>query len=265
MFALSYALVSYSIRGLTFAYSRAVPVVENLDLNIAASEFVSIVGPNGAGKSTLLKLMAGLLDACGGEIAFKGKPIGSRSRADLARQMAFVPQETHVVFPFTSAEIVRMGRLPFRTGFFFDTPEDGRHVAEAMERTETVGLADKVFADISGGERQRVVLASALAQSPEVLLLDEPTVYLDLRHQLEFYRILTDLHDREGTTIVAVTHDINLAARHAERMIVIAEGRVAADGTPAQVLTPDTLFRVFGIHASVVEGPDGDVLVIPRH
>jgi len=265
MFALSYAAVTYSIRGLAYAYSRPTPVLEGLDLDIAPGEFATVVGPNGAGKSTLLKLMAGLLDIQSGQIEFDGKAIGSFSAADLARRLAFVPQETHVVFPFTAAEIVRMGRLPFRTGFFFDSPEDGRRVAEAMERTEVTGLADKVFSEISGGERQRVVLASALAQSPEVLLLDEPTVYLDLRHQLEFYRILNELHDREGTTIVAVTHDVNLAARYSRRMIVIAEGRVAADGTPAEILTPDTLLRVFGIHASVVAGPQGEVLVVPRH
>lgn len=255
--------MSYSIRQLAFRYPRGPNVLDGVNLHIDPGEFVTIIGPNGAGKSTLLKLMAGLLDGFEGGIDLDGRPIGAYRTVDLARKMAFVPQETHVVFPFTAAEIVRMGRLPFRTGFFFDTPGDGRHVAEAMERTQTTELADKVFTDMSGGERQRVVLASALAQSPGVLLLDEPTVYLDLRHQLQFYGILVDLNRREGTTVIAVTHDINLAARYAARMVVIAGGVVAADGAPRHVLTPDTLHDVFGIHATVLEGPHGGTFVIP--
>lgn len=268
MVALCYARMShsgatYSIRRLAFGYTPESPVIRGLDLEVGPGEFVAVIGPNGAGKSTLLKLMAGLLDGFRGEIELDGRSIGAYPNTELARKVAFVPQETHVVFPFTAAEIVRMGRLPFRTGFFFDASADADYVARAMERTETVDLRAKVFSDMSGGERQRVVLASALAQAPEVLLLDEPTVYLDIRHQLEFFRILTELHEREGTTVVAVTHDINLAARYAERMVVLAEGSVAADGRAADVLEPGVLHDVFGIRATIVEGPHGGRIVVP--
>src|SRR4029077_15935326 len=206
-----------------------------ISTDVVSGEFVALVGPNGAGKSTFLKVLAGLLAGYKGTVQFSGRALAGFSSRDLAKRIAFVPQETHMVFPFTVNEIVMMGRLPHRTGGLFDSPRDLERSREAMELTDTLGLSGKVFGELSGGERQRIVLASALAQDPEVLLLDEPTVYLDLKHQIQFYDILERLNMDRGMTIVSVTHDVNLAARYARRMIAIRSGILVVDGSPDEV------------------------------
>ncbi len=254
--------MTYAINSLSFAYS-SIRVVDRLSVGVKPGEFLAIIGPNGAGKSTLLKLMAGLLSDFEGSLEFMGRPIADYKPVELARKVAFVPQETHVVFPFTVDEMILMGRMPYRQSVLFDTEADDEFVLKAMALTGTEHLSGKMFNEISGGERQRVVLASALAQTPQVLLLDEPTVFLDMKHQLEFYQILARLNTQERMTIVAVTHDINLAARHAERMLAIRDGAIAADGTPNQVLTADKLHEVFGITADIIDRPDGGRYVIP--
>ena len=246
----------FRLEDLKFAYP-ATPVLKGITNGIKRGEFVAFVGPNGAGKSTLLKVMAGLLHGYEGTADFVGRPLRSFTARDIARRLAFVPQETHVMFPFTVGEIIMMGRLPHRTSGLFESARDVERSREAMELTDTASLAGKVFSQLSGGERQRVVLASALAQDPEVLLLDEPTVYLDLKHQIQFYDIVERLNSEKGMTIVSVTHDVNLAARYARRMIAIRDGRFIADGSPDEVLTPDNLYDIFEIHASVFKRPDG--------
>jgi iron complex transport system ATP-binding protein len=162
-----------------------------------------------------------------------------------------------MVFPFTVSEIVMMGRLPHRAGTVFDNPRDVEWTRQAMALTDTAALASKTFHQLSGGERQRVVLASALAQDPEVLLLDEPTVYLDLKHQMQFYDILERLNAEREMTIISVTHDVNLAARYARRMIAVRSGVFVADGAPDEVLTPQHLYDIFEITAAVLKRPDG--------
>ena len=246
----------FQLEDLKFAYP-ATPVLKGITNGIKRGEFIAFVGPNGAGKSTLLKVMAGLLHGYEGTADFDGRPLRSFTARDIARRLAFVPQETHVMFPFTVGEIIMMGRLPHRTSGLFESARDVERSREAMELTDTASLAGKVFSQLSGGERQRVVLASALAQDPEVLLLDEPTVYLDLKHQIQFYDIVERLNSEKGMTIVSVTHDVNLAARYARRMIAIRDGRFIADGSPDEVLTPDNLYDIFEIHASVFKRPDG--------
>lgn len=253
--------MTYQIDHLSFAYAKS-RVLDSVTLGVGAGEFVSVIGPNGAGKSTLLKLMVGLVHGFEGAIRFEGRLIGDYRAVELARKVAFVPQETHVVFPFTAGEMMLMGRRAWQDRGFFDTEHDRDVVREAMARTETAHLAARTFNELSGGERQRVVLASALVQEPSVLLLDEPTVYLDLRHQLDFYELLADLH-RTGITVVAATHDLNLAGKYAGRMIVLDRGRLAADGTPDQVLTPDLLKDVFQIQAHILTRPEGGTYVIP--
>ena len=246
----------FRLEDLKFAYPST-PVLKGITNGIKRGEFIAFVGPNGAGKSTLLKVMAGLLHGYEGTADFDGRPLRSFTARDIARRLAFVPQETHVMFPFTVGEIIMMGRLPHRTSGLFESARDVERSREAMELTDTASLAGKVFSQLSGGERQRVVLASALAQDPEVLLLDEPTVYLDLKHQIQFYDIVERLNSEKGMTIVSVTHDVNLAARYARRMIAIRDGRFIADGSPDEVLTPDNLYDIFEIHASVLKRPDG--------
>ena len=255
---------TFQFNDLQFAYDSS-PVLHGLSAEINSGEFIALVGPNGAGKSTLLKILAGLFRGYSGSANFSGKSLAQFNSRDLAKRIAFVPQETHIVFPFTVTEIVMMGRLPHRTSGLFDSPRDVERIRAAMELTDTSRLAAKTFTELSGGERQRVVLASALAQDPEVLLLDEPTVYLDLKHQIQFYDIVGRLNSDEKMTIVSVTHDINLAARYARRMIAMREGRFLADGTPEEVMTPQHLYEIFEITAAVVKRPDGrGTYIIPE-
>ena len=161
-----------------------------------------------------------------------------------------------MVFPFTVGEIVMMGRLPHRSGRLFDTRNDTEWTLRAMELTETTFLSERTFNQLSGGERQRTVLASALAQDPEVLLLDEPTAHLDLKHQIHFYDILENLSRDRQMTVISATHDINLAARYAQRVIALRDGTIVADGSPEEVLTPEHLYDVFEITAAVFKRPD---------
>jgi iron complex transport system ATP-binding protein len=248
-------IAAYRVDNLEFSYGRT-PVLRGISAEIARGEFVALVGPNGAGKSTFLKVLAGLLRRYKGTVEFMAHRLAGLDAARLARRVAFVPQETHVAFPFTAGEIVLMGRLPHRDGFF-DSKAGMDRAAAAMELTDTAALSSKTFGQLSGGEKQRVILASALAQDPEVLLLDEPTVYLDLKHQIQFYDILERLNRERQITIISVTHDINLAARYARRMIAVRGGRFAADGSPEAVLTPQHLYEIFEISASVFQRPDG--------
>jgi iron complex transport system ATP-binding protein len=241
---------------LSFGYT-SIDVVQSITTTFSAGEFVALVGPNGAGKSTLLKIMGGLIRTYQGSARFFGEEVSRVAPRDLARRLAFVPQDTQMVFPFTVSEIVFMGRLPHRPRTLFDSPSDTKSAQEAMALTDTAELSQKRFNELSGGERQRVVLASALAQNPEVLLLDEPTAFLDLKHQLQFYEILERLNAERGLTIISVTHDVNLAARYAPRMIALRSGKFVADGTPEGVLTPQNLYDIFEITAAVLKRPDG--------
>jgi len=171
--------------------------------------------------------------------------------------VAFVPQETHVVFPFSVNQMVLMGRAPHQSTSLFDNGIDIERAEYAMRLTDTLDLAKKSFTQLSGGERQRVVLASALAQDPEVLLLDEPTVYLDLKHQIHFYDIVERLNLEHRMTIVSVTHDVNLAARYARRMMAMRSGVFVADGVPESVLTPEHLYEIFEVSVAVLKRTDG--------
>ena len=246
----------FDLRNLKFGYATK-PVLHDISMTIGPGEFVAFIGPNGAGKSTLLKILGGLIRGYKGTVEFHSLSLSTFAPADLARRVAFVPQETHMVFPFTVAEIVMMGRLPHRTaGNLFDSPKDSEWSRKAMALTDITSLSPRTFNELSGGERQRTVLASALAQDPEILLLDEPTAHLDLKHQIHFYDILESLNRERQMTIVSVTHDVNLAARYAKRVTAIRDGTIVADGTPDQVLTPEHLYDVFEITAAVFKRPD---------
>jgi iron complex transport system ATP-binding protein len=244
------------LNNLSFGYTSA-DVLQSISATFSAGDFVALIGPNGAGKSTLLKIMSGLIRGYRGSVKFGGKDLSALTPRDLAKRLAFVPQDTRMVFPFTAADIVLMGRLPHRPKTLFDSPGEIHAAREAMALTDTVELSTKLFNELSGGERQRVVLASALAQKPEFLLLDEPTSFLDLKHQLQFYEILERLNAERGLTIISVTHDVNLAARYARRMIALSSGTFVADGTPEDVLTPQHIYEIFEITAAVLKRPDG--------
>jgi iron complex transport system ATP-binding protein len=224
-------------------------------LRFSAAEFVAIAGPNGAGKSTLLNVMAGLRPDYRGRCRFEGNEVAKWARGEFARRVAVVPQQVRIEFPFTAEQVVLMGRTPFADAMF-ESEDDARQVEHAMEVTGTTQFRARDFQTLSGGEKQRVVLASALAQTPRALLLDEPTTWLDLEHQIGLYRLLRKLA-REGVLVVTVTHDLNLASTFADRIILIRGGEMVADGTPEAVLHPGMMRDVFRVDTVVQSGPSG--------
>jgi len=248
---------------LSFAYGKA-PILTGLDLSVAAGTITGILGPNGSGKTTLVRLASAALRPTAGRIALFGDDLASLPTRERARRVAVVPQETHPVFEFTVEEIVRMGRSPHLGLLGLEAPRDRAIAREAMERCEVVQLASRSFRAISGGERQRVMLARALAQEARLLLLDEPTAFLDLKHRLAVYALLGKLHRENGLTVIVVSHDINLAARHCDRLVLLRCGSIGADGTPAEVLRPEPIRSVYEVDVEVRTDPSsGRPFVIP--
>jgi iron complex transport system ATP-binding protein len=248
-------------RNLTFAYDDRT-VLKDATLALEPGELVALVGPNGAGKSTMLHVLLGLLAPSAGTVALEGRPLGGFSRREIARKVAFLPQEVRSDFAFTVRELVGMGRLPHLGRFRPEGPEDVLAIEAALDATGTRSFALRLASELSGGERQRVILARAIAQSTDVLLLDEPTSSLDVAHQLEVLDVLQGLVDR-GKSVALAVHDLSLAARFADRIVVLYEGRVVAEGKPAEVVTEQLLERYFGIRARVdANAPEG-VLVVP--
>ncbi|MCZ6691325.1 MAG: ABC transporter ATP-binding protein [Planctomycetota bacterium] len=247
--------------GIQFSYGRA-PAIDGLSLSIRRGEFVGIVGPNGSGKSTLLRLLLGLLQPAKGEVRLEDRPMGEWRTRDVARTVALVPQSTEVTFEFTVGEVVLLGRAPHLWGMGFEGEEDLRIARESLEQVDALSLASRPITAISGGERQRAFIARALAQKTPALLLDEPTAHLDLRHQIEIYEMLRRKNRDDGVTIVLVSHDLNLPGRFCERIVALKEGRVAADGPPAEVITEAEIARIFGANVRVIQ--DGGPIVVPR-
>lgn len=243
---MSFALASVGLR-----YGSA-EVLADVTAQFRPGEFAAIVGPNGAGKSTLLGIMAGLRHGYSGRCRYRERDIREWKRRAFARCVSFVPQSLKIDFPFSAEQVVTMGRTPYGGGLF-ETDEDRDAVELAMKTTDTLAFRDRDFRSLSGGERQRIVIASALAQSPETLLLDEPTTYLDLKHQLETYRLLRSLA-REGLLIIAITHDLNLALTYADRVLMLNAGRLIADGAPHDVLTAARIHDVFAVTADLRNG-----------
>lgn len=249
---------AFSMRGVSFRYGPE-PVLEGIDLDIAAGAQVGILGPNGAGKSTMLRLLAGILAPAKGRVFLGGLDLASIKSAHRARQIAFVPQGSRMAFDFSVMEIVLMGRSP-RLGLLgIEGESDLKEARRALEFTDLLDFAERPMSSLSSGERQRVVIARALAQQAETLLLDEPTAFLDLGNQVRIHKILEDLNRERRTTVVFVSHDLNLAARHAARLIVLAKGRILADGPPEAVLTPATLRSAYGVEARIVPDPTSGV------
>jgi ABC-type cobalamin/Fe3+-siderophores transport system ATPase subunit len=241
--------VSFVAKQLGFAYG-----LHEASFEFPRNGLITIAGPNGAGKSTLLGILAGLRAPYHGSCTFAGKEIRQWPRREFARSVAFLPQSVRMEFPFTVEEVVLMGRTPHASGWF-QTAEDRSAAEEAMTTTDTLVFRGRDFRTLSGGEAQRVILASALTQRPEALLLDEPATHLDLRHQLALYRLLGELS--RSLLVIAVTHDLNLALQFSDRVMVLEDGRVAGDGTPTDVLNPALIARVFGVRATVHGGLNG--------
>ena len=243
-----------SAENINFRYA-AKPVMENVSFIIGKAQIVAIIGPNGSGKTTLLKIINGTLFPDAGQMLIDGKYTSRWSRKDIAQKVAIVPQETAVVFPFYAEEIVLMGRFPHLNNYRFEDKKDYRIVHEAMEKTDTLAFAARRFDELSAGERQRVLIARALAQEPKVLLLDESTVFLDLKHQAQFLALLRQLNMAQQLTVIFVTHDINLAAQHADRIILLYSGKIYAIGKPAEVITAANIKKVYDVDSLIDQNP----------
>lgn len=231
-------------------------VLHRISLSIRAGECVSLVGPNGSGKSTLLKTLIGLVPAQQGGIALWGQGLSALSSQQIARKLAFVAQGAQVPAGFTVEELVSQGRFPHRGAYFLMRPSRHREVVErALAQTALRPLRHRPVTQLSGGERQRVWLAMAIAQEPEVLLLDEPMTYLDITHQLDILELVSQLNRDKGVTVFMALHDLNLAARFSHRVIVLSQGTIAAQGPPEQVLTPELCAEVFGVRMTFARVP----------
>lgn len=255
------------VDGVTLAYGDRV-VAEAIDLAVPPGRITVIVGANACGKSTLLRAMARLLPPRSGRVVLDGKDLHRMPTKQVARTLGLLPQSPTAPEGIAVADLVARGRHPHQGFLSRWTAEDDAAVAEALRTTDIVGLADRSVDELSGGQRQRAWIAMALAQQTDVLLLDEPTTFLDITHQIEVLDLLTDLNRERGTTVVMVLHDLNLAARYADHLVAVAAGRVHAAGNPAEVLTAEVVREVFGLESRVEPDPvSGAPMVLPigRH
>jgi iron complex transport system ATP-binding protein len=249
------------VHGLAFAFRPSHPVLRGVDLAVRPGELLVLLGTNGSGKTTLLRLLSGALTPDHGLVEVAGRPVGDWRRADLARHVAVLPQHPELPAGFRVAEVVEMGRTPHSRSLFGATDGDEAAVERALREADATALAHRPVDELSGGERQRVLVAMALAQEPELLLLDEPTLHLDLAHQLGLLRTVRRLC-RSGLAAVAVLHDLALA-RMADRVAVLDAGRIRAVGPPGDVLTPELVQEVFGVPMRVARDASGvDHLVL---
>lgn len=238
------------------------PVLHDISLSVAPGEFLSIIGPNGCGKSTLLKVICHMVRPQSGQAYLYGRPLSSYSRRQLARHMAILTQKHDIPEDMTVYELVSLGRFPYRTFYRLSSVQEKDIIDKAMADAGIESCRDRLVHTLSGGEQQRAFLAMTLAQEPQILLLDEPTTYLDIRHQLDILELLKQLNETRYLTIVVVLHDMNQALRYSRRTLVMKEGRIVAGGPPQEVITPALLQDVFGVCGeSVVTSSGRRVLV----
>lgn len=237
-------------RDIKFKYNKRW-VLNDVAFQTHEGEFLGIIGPNGSGKTTLIKIIDGLLMPDEGAVFLRGKNIRHFKRNDIAKVVAMVPQDAPLVFPFTVQEVVMMGRAPHLGRLRFEGTSDYEIVRTAMETADILPFASRSINELSGGERQRVLIARALAQEPQVILLDESTAFLDIKHQIAFFDLMKILNKEEGLTVIAVTHDMNLASLYCDRIMLLDSGRVHTIGVPDEVLTQSNIKEVY----------DTDVLV----
>jgi len=252
-----------AIRDGVLAHGEDPPVLEGVSLALDSGELAVVLGPNGSGKSTLLNTLAGGLTLRSGSVSLEGRALSSWPVQELARVLAVVPQHTDIAFPFTVSEVVLMGRCPHLQGLGFEGERDRRVVEEALDALEVMDLKDRSYDTCSGGERQRVLVARALAQEPRVLLLDEPAAHLDPGHQVLLYRLLAE-RCKAGLTACVVSHDWNLPAQVGDRAILLGGGRVQADGPFVEVMTAERLSTLYGVPIHVMNSPgQASVIMVP--
>ena len=239
-------------------------IVNALDMDIKKGEVISILGPNGSGKSTLLRGIACSLKSMGGAVYLSGRDIHTLSMTEVARKLAVLPQRNAAAGDVSVRELVGYGRFPHQKWWRGTKSEDDAIVSQAMRQTGVAGLADRAVSTLSGGELQRAWIAMALAQKPQILLLDEPTTYLDICHQLEILELVRQLNQTQGLTVVMVLHDINHAAQYSSRILAIDQGRLYAAGSPEQVITREMLAAVFGVEAEILTDRNGSPVIVAR-
>ncbi len=255
--------VAYSLEDVTFSYSRgkraeSEAALKGLSCLILSGRVLGILGPNGSGKSTLLKLLARVFQPQKGTIEILGESLSGLSQLIVAKRVALVPQETLQVFPYSIAEMVLMGRAPHHQGWggwHWEDSQDWAVAQNAMNELDVAHLGDRLVTEVSGGERQRAVIARALVQEPQILLLDEPTAFLDLHHQLDIARIIKRLNRERGLTVVLVSHDLNLASQYCDQVLLLNHGRLAAMGSPQTVIKPEVIEAVYGCSVLVDRHP----------
>lgn len=234
---------------------RKLRVLKGVNLNFNKGEFTAIIGPNGAGKSTLLKVLCGFLPPTSGSIEIDGRSIVSYGGSELARKIALIPQETQMQFDYTVFDLVMMGRFPYLDFWQTYREEDRIFVSKLLKDLDLSDYEQKFYSQLSGGEKQRVGIARALAQDTENILMDESFSHLDINHQIEIMRLLTKINKEKGKSIVMVSHNINLAVEYCERMILLKDGRVFADGKPKEVIIDENLAAVYGIIPPIMHNP----------
>ena len=242
------------LHNINFSYG-ATPVLKDINLSATAGEFIAVIGPNGAGKSTLIKIIDRVLHAQEGRIMLNDNSLAEISRKELARIIAYLPQESNFTFSYTVHDVVLMGRFPYQKGVRAYDENDLQVVQDMMILMEIDRFAGRHFNELSGGEKQRVLIASALAQNPRIILLDEPTSALDLHHQITIYQILKKLKQEQDLTVFVVTHDINLAAQFCDRVVLMGEGKIIRDGKPEEVLQFQLLQDTFGVKVYIDINP----------
>jgi len=247
-------LIGLEIKNVNFSYFNG-KVLDNISLKVNAGERIGLLGPNGSGKSTLLKLASGILKPKNGDIILGELNLKRLNRKMIARHIAVVPQQVNIPFAFSVEEVVALGRTPFLNPLTEESAADKKIMDEAMAMAGVVNTRNRKFDELSGGERQKVVIAMALAQQPELLLLDEPTVHLDINHQVQVLETVRNLNINNGITIIAAMHDLNLAAAYFNRLILLNQGKIVSDGEPAAVLTSDNIDRVYGTRVRIEVNP----------
>jgi iron complex transport system ATP-binding protein len=229
--------------------------IRDLDLDVKPGELLAVLGPNGSGKSTLLKVVDGILTPQEGEVLLKDRPVSGYTRSDVAKEVAMVAQETHFYFSFSALEVVLMGRFPRLGRFQFEGAHDMEAASRALQATQCLDLAERSIHELSGGEKQRVLIARALAQEPTVILLDEPTSFLDLRFKKEIFDLISSLTHERGLSVVVVSHDIDLASQYCDRMVMLKDGRVYSTGVPEEVITASNIKAVYECPVIVDKNP----------
>ena len=245
---------SIDARDISFRYTDQW-VILDLSFHADQGDFWGIIGPNGSGKTTLLKMLYGLFIPQRGTVLVDGEELRRMQRSDIAKKIAVVPQDHQIDFPFTSLEVVLMGRSPYLGRLQFETRHDFEVAQRAMELTETLPFAKRPINELSGGEKQRVLIARAVAQEPEIMLFDEPTSNLDINHQVEFYELISRLNREKNLTILTVSHDINLASEYCQKIILLKEGRIFKMGNPREVVIEGHISQVYGSRVLVDENP----------